>query len=356
MTNLLSANVFLSSLQSVGMIAMALAVLMLMVTIHEFGHYSFGKLLGFKINEFAIGFGKAIYSKTKQNGEKFSVRLLPLGGYCAFEGEDKQSDNKDAFNNKEPWKRIIVLFGGVLFNFLSAILFSVVLLAVMGNGSQQQIVYTEGANANILQTNDIIREVNGEELSYLNGSFAGLTSEIGLDEDVTLVLERNGETITVVVQKYEVSQIDAVTGEVVVVQQFGVGLSAIPLSIGQSLLQAVPFTANFAWESLQLLVNLFTGQLSLSAVGGPITTVSVVANAATQSWYNMLLILPLVAISLAVFNILPIPALDGARIVFVIIEWIRGKPINRNIEANIHAIGLMLLLAFIVIVDINHFL
>ena len=99
-----------------------------MVLIHELGHYVAGKILKFKINEFSIGFGKAIFSKTKKSGEKFSLRIFPLGGYCAFEGENEDgTDNPQAFNNQKPWKRLIVLFMGAFFNFLSAIIFSFIL-------------------------------------------------------------------------------------------------------------------------------------------------------------------------------------------------------------------------------------
>ena len=98
------------ALNSIGSILVAILVLLLMITIHEFGHYTAGKLLKFKINEFSVGFGKALYSKTKKNGEVFSIRLIPLGGYCAFEGEDTTSEEGASFNAQAPWKRLIVLF------------------------------------------------------------------------------------------------------------------------------------------------------------------------------------------------------------------------------------------------------
>ena len=114
-------------------IALAICVLLFMITVHEFGHYTAGKLLKFKINEFSIGFGKALISKTKKNGEKFSIRIFPLGGYCAFEGEDEDNkENPDAFNNQKAWKRLIVLFMGAFFNFLSAIIFAVIFLMAFG--------------------------------------------------------------------------------------------------------------------------------------------------------------------------------------------------------------------------------
>ena len=103
-------------------ILLAIAVLLVLITVHELGHYVAGKILGFKINEFAIGFGPALYKRVnKKTGEVFSIRVLPLGGYCAFEGEDEDNPSKDAFNNKAPWRRLIVLVSGVLFNFVFGI-------------------------------------------------------------------------------------------------------------------------------------------------------------------------------------------------------------------------------------------
>ena len=127
---------FLGIFQTIGYLALAVLLLMLMITIHEFGHYITAKILKFKIYEFSIGMGKPIYKKTKKNGEIFAIRMIPVGGYCSF-GEDdvsKPDTDPDSFNNKAPWKRLIVMFSGAFFNFLSAIIFAVVLLSLMGYG------------------------------------------------------------------------------------------------------------------------------------------------------------------------------------------------------------------------------
>ena len=112
-------------------IIVALLALVVMVVIHELGHYSMGKLFDFKINEFAIGFGPPMFKKKLKGGEDFSIRPVPLGGFCAFEGEDEDNSDPRAFNNQKPWKRLIVLFSGAFFNFLSAIIFSFVLLYIL---------------------------------------------------------------------------------------------------------------------------------------------------------------------------------------------------------------------------------
>ena len=109
---------FSDVMKTIGSVLLAILILLAMITVHEFGHYVAGKIFKFKINEFAIGFGPALFNRTKKNGEVFSVRALPLGGYCAFEGEDEENSHPDAFNNKKPWQRIIVLFAGAFMNYL----------------------------------------------------------------------------------------------------------------------------------------------------------------------------------------------------------------------------------------------
>lgn len=352
---MLDSGAFLGALTKIGTILLALLVLLLMITIHELGHYTFGKLLKFKINEFAVGFGKAIYSRTNKSGEKVSLRVIPLGGYCAFEGEDENSENPDAFNNQAPWKRLIVLVGGVFFNFLSAIIFSVVLLAVIGSGIPK-VENVEGPNTAILQKNDIILEVDGTKPTFLNGGLPRLTKDVDIGENVILLVERDGEKIELIVQKHTFTDLDPVTSEEVETVRFGITTGNKNYSFGESLLKAVPFTFEMAWECLVILGQLFTGQYGLRDIGGPITTINVIADASAASLLNLLLLIPLIAVNLAVFNILPIPALDGARLVFVIIEWIRGKPIKRELEAKIHTIGLIVLFSLVIIIDMLHLL
>lgn len=341
---------FSSALNTIGSILIAILVLMLMITIHETGHYTAGKLLKFKINEFSIGFGKAIFKKTKKNGEVFAIRLVPLGGYCAFEGEDTTSEESASFNAQAPWKRLIVLFFGAFFNFLSAIIFNIVLLAVIGNGIVKvtEVDYENNTHISTLQVGDTIKAVNGEKLSFFNGGVSGLTQYIKDETDIKLTIVRDGEQKEIVVQKYATM----VDGKETYL--FGIKTNYVKLSVGEAFLQAVPFTFEMAWECLVVLGKLCIGQYGLKDVGGPITTIGTIANASSASLMNLLLLIPLIAVNLAVFNLLPIPALDGAKMIFVLIEWIRKKPINRELEAKIHATGLFILFGFVILVDLLH--
>lgn len=351
---------FLTSLQNMGVklfyLLLALAILLLMVMIHELGHYVFGKIFKFKINEFSIGFGKAIFSHTKKNGEKISLRMIPLGGYCAFEGEDEAKNVKpEAFNNQKPWKRLIVLAGGVVFNFISAIFFVVFLISIVGTGVPK-IVSVTGENANFLLAGDEIVKINGEKPSFINGGLNFILSDWDKEDPILLVIKReneDGKAEYIDQEIYLQPFIDSL-GET----YYAIGITEYnyqKYNAGEAILYSVPYTFEMAGDCLELLGKLVTGKLSIANIGGPVTTISTIAEASQVSYLNLLLLFPLLAVNLAVFNALPIPALDGARMVFVLIEWIRKKPINRDLEAKIHFWGLVVLFAFVILVDILHF-
>lgn len=360
---------FTGFLKSVFYIIIALLILLLMITIHELGHYTFGKLLGFKINEFAIGFGKTLYKKqNKKTGEIFSIRLLPLGGFCAFAGEDEESDEEGAFNKQKPWKRLIVLFGGVFFNFLSAIIFSTILLMVVGNPLSYQRITAMDTNSinygiNKLQVGDIVTHIDGTEISYwdFTTSFSNQISQFGAGETFTLTVKReNGAIAKFDVTKYMVDANGEVTTdtESAVAAVLGIkGYEPVKYTnIFSAFGNGVLFTIALCWMVLVTIGMLFTGKLGIKDVGGPVTTIQTMATVTSYGWQNVLYLIPLIATNLAVFNILPFPALDGARMVFTGIEWVRGKPINRNVEGMIHTVGLIILFAFVIIVDVLHFI
>lgn len=404
-------------------IILAIIVLLLLITVHELGHYIAGKLLGFKINEFSIGFGKSIYSKTRADGEKFSIRIFPLGGYCAFEGEDQENPSEKAFNNQKPWKRLIVLFSGVFFNFLFGIITAVIFLASAGSFIPR--VYTLAPNnINPLEVGDKIISVNGEKVGRHN-PFSDVVKKYQKDDTIKLTVNRDGEIIDVTVQKYShdnfyyvaneelFNKIDTsdqkfyygdshvlITkewlGEQILLPEFklsdnnvytksgdtytkveslsefyevtGIGEVGSGESLGfvfiseyiaytfwEALLYAVPFCLYICGLILSALGGIFTGATGLAELGGTVTAISQIAEISQLGINQFLLLLPLLSMNLALFNILPIPALDGARMVFIGIEWIFKKPVNRKVEAYIHGIGLMILFGLVIFLDIYHF-
>ena len=152
-------------------ILLAIVVLLFMVLVHELGHYIAGKILKFKITEFSIGFGKAIFSHTsKKTGEKFSLRIFPLGGYCSFYGEEEDGKgDEQSFNNQKPWKRIIVFLAGVTMNFITAIIFSWILLCTVGYDTPQIIGYSNNINVGVFEEGDIVRSVDGTKIDFAFG-------------------------------------------------------------------------------------------------------------------------------------------------------------------------------------------
>ena len=355
-------------------IIVAIFALLFMVTVHEFGHYIAGKLLGFKINEFAIGFGPKLYSKKRKNGEIFSLRAVPLGGYCAFEGEDEDvQNNPEAFNNHKPWKRIIVLLSGVVMNFLTALLI-VILVAVFSGFTFPKVFEvledrgTTVADNLKLQKDDILLEVNGRYL-YLNGDLSKALSNVSEDEVITAKIIRDGKVIEVEVIKraYQFTKTDEEgnpvlndQGNPVIVNGVGLGISQtfadVRLPFFETLWRSVVYAFYLGWVILGTLGALITGAIGLSSVGGPITTIGMTAEIARSGFRNLLAIVSMIGVNFAVFNILPIPALDGSRVVFTVIEWIRGKPVKRSVEGAIHAAGLILLFGFIIFADLYQLL
>ena len=400
-----------------------------MVTIHEFGHYTAGKLLKFKINEFSIGFGKSLYQrKSKKTGEVFSIRLVPLGGYCAFEGEDGSSEQTGAFTQMAPWKRLIVLFCGPFFNIVSAVLFSIILLVSTGydipevyeidsvpvvtsttvdwkttdkileiDGVMIEADYSSPAylsynikeiakatetekssyvvkyyrNSNYLQTtvgidfrtnsgvlnqNDVIWKINGTKIDFANdNTFSNLVYKIE-GNSATITVKRNGEFVdieNVSVFDYGLRMTNE-DGQQVVNKVLGITSKAYKFGFGEAIVRCVPFTFGLGYKVLQSLWWLVTGQLGLDAVGGPITTITTIASYTKSNFASFFIMLPLIAVNLGIFNLLPIPALDGSKMVFTTIEWIRGKPINPKVENAIHNIGFLVLIGLVLFADFYH--
>lgn len=359
-------------------VVVALVVLLFMVLVHELGHYIAGRILKFKIEEFSIGFGKALFSRTNKRGEKISLRIFPLGGYCAFKGEGDDVDNPepDAFNAQKPWKRIIVFLAGVTMNFLTAVVFSAILLCTIGYDVPQitstKLEISDGQvfEQTVLQEGDIITSVDGVKIDFAFGdTFQNLlekqqtkvkeyVADGGDASDFTFKITfiRNG-----VEQEEDISFFDVKIHRedgTLDSQSYKLAINFKPYvySFGEALGRAWGFAFGMAWVVLKSLWMLITFQLPLSSIGGPITTITTIASVTQTNWLNLLILIPMISANLAVFNLLPIPALDGAHVIFTLIEWIRGKPIKRELENKIHFVGLCILFGFVILVDILHFI
>lgn len=359
-------------------ILLAIVILLFMVLVHELGHYIAGKILKFKITEFSIGFGFPIFSrKSKKTGEKFSLRIFPLGGYCAFDGEEEESDtpSPNAFNSHKPWKRIIVFLAGVTANFLTAIIFSWVLLSTVGYDVPQvarDITY----NANVYQEGDVITHIEGKEIDFAFGinyvssvneqkalakAFYGAEDYVDGDYSFEMTVRRDGKSqnLNIIVYKVPYEKEGETYYDYLIGLESAKGeepcTKAYVYNAWEGFCRSFEMAFGFAWVVLKSLWMLITFQVPITEMGGTITTITTMATMASQSMSYLLIFLPLIAANLAVFNLLPIPALDGSHVVFTLIEWIRGKPISRKVESKIHFIGMCILLGFVVIIDILHF-
>ena len=376
-------------------ILIAVIILLLMIVIHELGHYVAGKIFKFKINEFSVGFGPKIFSKkNKKTGEVFSLRAVPLGGYCAFEDESGLEGDESAeevvdpdsvfpeiapesvmppcvdplkekaeaeekprsFTEEKPWKRIIVLAAGAFFNFVSAIIFSFIFIVAVGYVQPEvYTLYADESGNNYcaeLRVGDRIVAVNGEKIGIMK-TYDDLVKvkEEGVTYDLTIARDGEEMTVTVTMRRIISKAADGTD-----LNYVGLGFSPINTSVrcgvGYAFKYCVPYTIKLSFSILSAFGGLITGRIPLTSITGPVGTVGAMAKFGMADFRNFLVLLPLIAANLAIFNILPIPALDGSKIVFTMIEWMCGKPVNRKVENIIHTVGLLLLFGFVIVIDI----
>ena len=366
---------------AIGSVLLAILILLLMITVHEFGHYVAGRALDFKIDEFAIGFGPALIKRRKSNGEVFSLRAVPLGGYCAFAGEDGSSDAppdcnpaagvSGTFTSKPPWQRIVVLLSGALMNYITAVVMIVASFLIFGQMVVRidGVTYPEGFSAaDSFVAGDVIIEAEGGGV-YLTTALMQALAGKKEGEGARFTVDRGGSLteITVTLRRdcdFENSSQTSVLWEALGVDtrvgEDGVGywqVSTVSRTFPffESVGRSFAYSFRIAGTIFRVLGELLTGQIGLNAVGGPVTTIKLTSQLASQSVQGFLEIAAYIGVNLAVFNLLPIPALDGSKVVFCIIEWIFRRPVPRKVEAAIHAAGFVLILGFAVLVDVLQF-
>lgn len=334
-------------------------IFFVVVISHELGHFIIAKKNGIHVVEFFIGMGPTLFSFMKGD-TKYSLKLFPIGGACMFEGEDgleteKGEISERAFPNAPVWVRFATVFAGPLFNFLTAYVMALILVSVCGiTTSEIQKVY-EGSEAERvgLQAGDVITEINGKRI-HLGGDVTLISQLNTKGESLTVTYERNGVENTVVIKPtYDE---DA--------QRYFMGIAAggyLKCNLPQTFqygFYTMKFYAETTFKSLGMLV---TGQLSKDDVSGPVGLVKVVDDVydsakqygALEVALNMINIALLLSVNLGIMNLLPLPALDGGRLVFLLIEAIRGKPIPPEKEGMVHLAGMAALMVLMVLVLFN---
>lgn len=330
-------------------IILAILAFGMLVIVHEFGHFITAKRGGVQVNEFWIGMGPTLLKK-EHNGTLYCLKLLPFGGACVMEGEDEESESEHAFGKASLPRRMLIVAAGALMNFLVG--FLIVLAVIQPNGPNGGYIVSTidsvnpastAAAAGGLQAGDEILEVDGYNILMRSDFEIALAR--GADTTYEVVVRRDGEKITLPAVVLEAT----IEGEDDR-KMIGLTFAEQPDSIGMHISMAVRTSVNYArmvWASLGMLV---TGQVGVDQLSGPVGVAEVMATTASYSISAFLQLVAFISINLGVMNLLPLPALDGGRLVFLILEGIRRKPVPAKYEGYIHAAGLMLLLALMVYV------
>ena len=340
-------------------IIVAVLIFSLIILFHEFGHFLFAKLGGITVTEFSLGMGPRLLS-FEMGGTRYSLKALPIGGSCAMLGEDEDDMQEGSFGSKSVWTRILVVAAGPLFNFILAYVISVILLLNAGCDLPVLLAVSEGYPAEQagLQPGDVITQINGKNM-YLYRDVSNYVSfhqeRLSDGTPVTVRFTRDGEKHTV-----SLTAADDGNGRYIL----GVsGSSSYREKLGffRTLrygLYEVRFWVGTTLGSLRLLL---TGKAGAQDLSGPVGVVSMIGEtyeeSRTDGWYyvmlNMMNISILLSANLGVMNLLPLPALDGGRLLFLILEVIRRKRIDPGKEGMVHFAGFMLLMLLMVFVLFN---
>lgn len=335
-------------------ILVAILIFSFIIIFHELGHFIFAKAFDVRVNEFTLGLGPTVFS-VQGKETKFCLNLLPFGGSCVMEGEEEESEDDRAFNKKALWKKALIVFGGPLFNFILAFLLSVIMIANVGYDStvidevnKEYPAYEAG-----LQGGDEILSLNGfrvhfySEISVYNYFHPGKTLEIKY--------KRDGKTYsTTLTPKYD----DEAGRYLIGITKYNERTKGNFIDVITHSFYEIRYQIYVALEGLKMLL---TGKLNVSDMSGPVGIVKTIGDNYTEaSAYGvfvtvmqMISIAILLSANLGVMNLIPIPALDGGRLLFYLVEAVTRKKISQRVEAGINFVGFALLMMLMIVVMIS---
>ncbi len=312
------------------MVTIILVILMfgVLIAVHEIGHLVAAKKSGVKVNEFALGMGPKILSKKK--GETlYSLRAFPIGGFCAMEGEDSESEDARSFNKASAPRKAIILVAGSVCNFILAIVMMIAVIAYVGTPSTElESVTPDGpaAQAGIVAGDEIVA-VNGEEITEWD-DFVVAISESETDT-VKIDVERDGQVISYTTN---------------LIEEEGRKIVGVTSKLEKNIFSAIPLGFEGTWDMAKNMINvlkdLFTGQVGLDQLTGPIGIGYVVDESLNYGLINFFYLVSLISLNLGIINLLPLPALDGGRLLFLLINVITGKKVSEKVEGTIHFVGM----------------
>ncbi|SHH75865.1 regulator of sigma E protease [Sporobacter termitidis DSM 10068] len=343
-------------------IIIAIIVFGILIAVHELGHFAAAKAFGVKVLEFSIGMGPRLLKKQGKE-TLYSLRAFPFGGSCLMEGEDEETPDPRSFTAQRRWKRVIILVAGAFMNFVFGAVVVFILVSQMGGFTGTTVTQladgfpTSLQGQNGLMVGDKLMSVNGERLYYVNDF--SVFMELASGKPVDLTVQRDGKEVTLTdfpLQKREY------TDDGVKTMRYGISFNGIQPTAGEKIKYATYTTLNYVRLVRVSLTMLFTGAVGLNQVSGPVGIVSVMNQAAEgQAFWaalaNIASISALVAVNLAVMNLLPIPALDGGRIFFLIVtffvEKISRRRVDPKYEGYIHTAGFFLLIGLMCVVLVS---
>lgn len=321
------------------------------IFIHELGHFTVARLSGVTIHEFSLGMGPAIF-KRKRKDTTYAIRLFPIGGYVSMEGEDAESDDENAFNKKPILKKMAIVLAGAFMNLLLGLVIMTVFYSTkpaFNSTTVAEFAPKATTQETGLQSGDKILKMNKTNVI----SDQDIVSAVARDPDgiIDIRVLRDGKKIELKDVKFDVSGSGA---EKTVNFDFSVmPVQKTPLSLISYSFRSTVSNAKNSWASIG---DLFTGKLGVKDLSGPVGVGKVVGQVSNQGLINLLKMTAFISISIGMFNLLPFPALDGGRFVFLIIEAIRRKPVNPKIEGYVNGAGLILLLGLMVFVTFKDIL
>ena len=339
-------------------VAIALLVFGFLIFIHEFGHYITARIFKVTIKEFSIGMGpKLVWYESKKTGITYGISMFPIGGYVAMAGEDEESDDPNAFNKKPAWQRFIITAAGATVNIVVGFLAMIIIVMCSDIGGT---VYAQPVDDEIIaEFEEIDAEYRSSDYGFMpfdeiysvNGKRVKLSDELNYEisrhghEPVDIVVIRDGEKVTLEDVRFPTTVSQGQKFGVRDFQVFAIEkgfFSTISISFRKAVL-----VMRMCWESI---IDLATGRYTFEAVSGPVGISSAIGAAAKDSILSLLNITVLISMNLGFMNLLPIPALDGGRLITILIEMITRKKIPAKVEGMINGIGLMLLLLLSIVI------
>lgn len=325
-------------------IAIALLAFGVMIAIHEAGHFFAAKACGVKVYEFSLGMGPKLFSKVGKGGTKYAIRLFPIGGFVSMKGEDEDADGEDSFSQKKPWQRFIIVAAGATMNVLLGVIlcFGLVISTPLASNVVSEFVPGSVSNGWLMVGDEIV-EINGSKVHTYNDMQYEIVHDGFEPIDITVI--RNGERVELYGVVFPTEE---EAGMSYGLRDFRVAPAKQTFGgIIKHTWYMCTSTVKMIWESL---LDLVFGKVSMEAVSGPVGVTEAIGTAAKSGAYSLFYLLAVLTMNLGVFNLLPLPALDGGRLVFILFEMIFRRKVPAKFEGAVHFVGIVLLLGLMILV------